>query len=125
MKFDLEAELKRTLRREDASPKFTDRLMERIVTETATAKRENSRNGKGWRQRLAEFFKPAHMKWVVTGATACLLIFAALGVHRYREHQRAIAEIAEGERAREQVILAMRIASAKLNIAQKKVADSR
>jgi len=124
MKFDLEEELKRALRREDASPKFADRVMERIAGSTAATRRQNSRNGKDWRQRLADFFKPARMKWVAAGATAALLIFASFGVHRYREHQRAIAEIAEGERAREEVILAMKIASAKLNIAQKKVVDS-
>ncbi|MCI0662093.1 MAG: hypothetical protein L0220_13565 [Acidobacteria bacterium] len=125
MNFDLEEELKRALRREDASPNFSDRVMERIARSTAATKRENSREGKGWRQRLAELLKPVRMKWAVAGATACLLTFTVLGVHRYREHQREIAEIAEGERAREQVILAMKIASAKLNIAQKKVVDSR
>src|SRR5262245_49279862 len=100
MNFDLEEELKRTLRREAASPKFTDRVMERIARSNAATKRENTRDGKGWRQRLAEFLKPARMKWAVTGATACLLAFSVLGVHRYREHQRVIAEIAEGEKAR-------------------------
>jgi hypothetical protein len=125
MNFDLEEELKRALRRENASPKFTDRVMKHISRSAAAAKRQNSSGWKGWRQRLAEYLKPARMKWVVAGATACLLIITALGVHRYREQQRAIAEIAEGERAREQVILAMRIASAKLNNAQKKVIDNR
>jgi len=124
MNFDLEEELKRALRREDVSPKFTSRVMERIVRSNA-AKSENSKDGKGWRQRLAEFLNPPRMKLAVAGIIACLLTFIALGVHRYREHQRAIAEIAEGEKAREQVILAMRIASTKLKIAQKKVVDSR
>jgi hypothetical protein len=35
-----------------------------------------------------------------------------------------LSEIAEGERAKEQVMMAMRIASAKLNIAQKKVNET-
>ena len=65
-----------------------------------------------------EFFQPPRMKWAMAGAMAFVLIIAAFGVYRYRAHQ---AEIAEGERAKEQVMLAMRITSAKLNVAQKKV----
>ena len=52
---------------------------------------------------------------------AVLLIIAGFGVHNRRENERRrLAEIAEGERAKEQVMLAMRIASAKLNVAQEK-----
>jgi Predicted integral membrane protein (DUF2275) len=119
MSFDLERELKRALHREDASPDFTDRVMARIAAAPGNAKRRRDENR--WWRRLMEFFQPARVKWAVAGAAAFLLIFAAIGVHRYRAHQ---AEIAEGERAKEQVMLAMKIASAKLNIAQKKVAGS-
>jgi hypothetical protein len=122
MSFDLERELKRALHREDASPDFTDRVMARISAASGHAKRRRSRDENRWWRRLMEFFQPARMRWAAAGAAAFLLIFAALGVHRYRAHQ---AEIAEGERAREQVMLAMKIASAKLNIAQKKVVGSR
>jgi hypothetical protein len=66
------------------------------------------------------------MKWAMAGAMAIALIVAGIGVHRYRENerQRMLAEIAEGEKAKEQVMMAMRIASAKLNIAQKKVQET-
>ena len=63
----------------------------------------------------------------MAGAMAIVLIAAIFGVTRYREYQRQMAEIAanaanaEGQRAKEQVMLAMRIASAKLNVAQRKV----
>jgi hypothetical protein len=119
MSFDLERELKRALHREDASPDFTDRVMARITAASGNAKRTGSRDENRWWRRLMEFFQPARMKWAAVGAAAFLLMVAAIGTHRYRAHQ---AEIAEGERAREQVMLAMKIASAKLNIAQKKVA---
>jgi hypothetical protein len=121
MSFDLERELKRALHREDASPDFTDRVMARIVA-PGSARRKRSREENRWWRRLMEFFQPARMKWAAAGVAAFLLMFAAIGVHRYRAHQRAIVEIAEGERAKEQVMLAMKIASAKLNIAQKKIA---
>ena len=49
------------------------------------------------------------------------MVGVMVGGYRYREQQRRQAEIVEGERAKEQVMLAMRIASHKLNIAQKKV----
>jgi hypothetical protein len=65
------------------------------------------------------------MKWAMAGATAVLLIIAAFGLHNRRENEkRRLAEIAEGERAKQQVMLAMRIASAKLNFAQKKVRET-
>ena len=116
-----EDELKHALRREEPSPDFTDRVMARI---TELQRQEKSREKTEWWKKLAEFFRPATMKWAMAGAIVCLLMFAAFGLHRYREHQRAIAEMAEGERAKEQVMLAMRIASAKLNVAQKKVQQS-
>jgi hypothetical protein len=122
MNFDLERELKRALHREDASPDFTDRVMARIAAAPGNAKRGGAGDENRWWRRLMEFFQPARVKWAAAGAAAFLLIWAAIGVHRYRAHQ---AEIAEGERAKEQVMLAMKIASAKLNIAQKKVAGDR
>jgi hypothetical protein len=65
------------------------------------------------------------------GALACLLV--VVGTLRYREHQRLAAERlaqeqtaeeAEGQRAKEQVIFALQLASAKLNVAQRKVRES-
>jgi hypothetical protein len=69
------------------------------------------------------------MKWAAVGAMACLLMTATFGVRYYREQQRLQAEMlaaeqAEGERAKSQVMLALQIASAKLNVAQRKVKES-
>lgn len=127
----LEEELRTALRREDPSPDFTDRVMARIAALPAENKqgkeRKQTNRRPSWPRRLAEFFERFRalqfpgFKWATAAGLVCLLMFAAIGIHRYREHQRAIVEMAEGEKAKEQVMLAMKIASAKLNAAQKKV----
>jgi hypothetical protein len=115
-------ELKLALRREEPSPDFTDRVMARVAE---LQKREKQREEVGWLRKLVEFFQPPQMKWATAGAMAVLLVIAGFGVHLRRESERKrLAEIAEGERAKEQVMLAMRIASAKLNAAQKKVRET-
>jgi hypothetical protein len=118
----IENELRSALRRHEPPPDFSDRVMARIAALPGESSREKSREKRSWSLRLAQFFQPIQVKWAMVGAVCCLMIFATLGVHRYREHQRS--EIAEGERAKEQVMLAMKIASAKLHAAQKKVQES-
>ena len=115
-------ELRHALRREEPSPDFTDRVMARIAE---LQKQEKPREKTDWLRKVVEFFQPPRMKWAMAGAMAVVLLIAGFGVHRSRENERRRqAEIAEGERAKEQVMLAMRIASAKLNIAQKKVYET-
>jgi len=121
-------ELRQALSREEPSPDFTDRVMSRVAE---LQKREKQGEKMGWLRRLTEFFQPPQlkwmkwapkMKWAMAGAMAVLLVIAGFGVHHRRENERRrLAEIAEGEHAKEQVMLAMRIASAKLNVAQRKV----
>jgi len=115
-------ELRHALRREEPSPDFTDRVMARIAE---LQKQEKPREKTDWLRKVVEFFQPPRMKWAMAGAMAVVLLIAGFGVHRSRENERRrLAEIAEGERAKEQLMLAMRIASAKLNIAQKKVYET-
>jgi len=149
-KFD--DELRLALRREEPSPDFTSRVMMRIAQlpkpETinqakigqakigqaeirqAKIRQEKLREENNWWQKLSEIFRPPQAKWAMVGAMAVVLVFVAIGLNQYRQRQieaRRQAEIAaqtEGERAKEQVMLAMRIASAKLNLAQKKVQES-
>ncbi|MBS1790111.1 MAG: hypothetical protein JST85_20475 [Acidobacteria bacterium] len=126
-----EDELKNALRREEPSADFTDRLMARIAAE-AGAERQKDKEKEGrrdWWQTVTALFQPPQMKWAMAGAMAALLIASVVGVNRYREYreekrQAEIAAEAEGQRAKEQVMFAMRIASAKLNVAQKKVKDT-
>lgn len=129
-------ELKIALRREEPSPDFTSRVMARIAQEqekegqSEKAKRRKDDWTLNWLQKLGSIFALPQMKWAMTGAIAALLIVGVIGVNRYRQHQSelqrqaAIAAEAEGQRAKEQVMFAMRIASAKLNVAQKKVRDT-
>ena len=119
-RFDEQLEL--ALRREEPSPDFTDRVMARIAE---LQRQEKPREKTDWLRKVVEFFQPPRMKWATAGAMAVVLLIAGFGLHRSRENERRRqAEIAEGERAKEQVMLAMRIASAKLNIAQKKVYET-
>lgn len=125
-------ELKLALRREQPSPDFTDRVMTRIAQLPAPESKGEGGEGRWreWGRKVFAFFEVPKLGWATAGALAVVLFAAAFGVMRYREHQielRRQAEIAaqaEGERAKEQVMLAMRIASAKLNLAQKKVQET-
>lgn len=122
----LDDELKIALRREQPSADFTDRLMARIAQGADSAlekKAERPLEKKRWLSTLRGYFSFAPAKWAFAGALASLLIVAGFMLSAERERQRAV-EIAEGEKAKEQVMLAMRIASAKLNVAQKKVQES-
>ena len=138
-KFDFEDELKLALRREEPSPDFTNRVMARIQAmeqspvrnqQKQEKQQETLREENNWRQRFADLFRPPTIKWAMAGAMAAVLIAAIFGLARYREHQIELqrqaetAANAEGERAKEQVMLAMRIASAKLNVAQRKVKEA-
>jgi negative regulator of sigma E activity len=77
----LDDELKTALRRQEPSPDFTARLMERINTSPAPRP--------GFRQRLAAFFDSFDWRWAAIGATAVLLV--AIGTAQYRRlHQTAV-----------------------------------
>lgn len=132
-------EMRLAFRREEPSPDFTDRVMARVgelqkleksrekIERTGEVERERpgERNGSSWLRYISEAFKPPRMKWAMAGAMAIVLLIAGFVIYRGRENERRrLAEIAEGERAKEQVMLAMRIASAKLNAAQKRVYET-
>ena len=55
------------------------------------------------------------MRWATAGVVACALLVAGLE-YRHERHLRA-----EGEAAKQQLVLALRIAGAKLYVAQEKV----
>jgi Predicted integral membrane protein (DUF2275) len=118
----IDDELKLALRREEPAPDFTDRVMARIAE---LQSQEKPREKTDWLKRLVEFFQPPQMKWAMAGAIAVILLVTGFGVYRSRENERRrLAEIAEGEHAKEQVMLAMRITSAKLNVVHKKVNEA-
>jgi hypothetical protein len=132
----LEEKLKLALRREEPPAEFADRVMSRIARLPEEIKQEKPGENAGlagardevksWRQKLLAIFEFPQLKWAMAGAMAAALLIAGFGVYRNRENerQRMLAEIADGELAKEQVILAMRIASEKLNVAQRKINET-
>ena len=103
-----EEELKSALRRQEAPAGFAERVLARVAKETATepAPRRNP-----W---LTFFMQPL-VRWASAAALAAALI--AGGIH-YRNLQR---ERAQGEAAKQQLMLALRIAGTKLQLAKAKV----
>lgn len=103
-----ENDLKDALRREEAPEGFADRVL-------ARAAREKQQAHSDPRESLLTFFTRPLVRWAAAGALAAALI--AGGV-QYRNVQR---ERAEGEAAKERLMLAVRIAGAKLYHAKSKV----
>lgn len=101
--------LRQALRREDPGPHFTARVLVRAAAASVS-------KPWGWK-RLASAFRPVRVRWAAAGALACVLLMA--GGVEYRQRQTRI----QGEAARQQLVLALRIAGTKLNWARAKVAQ--
>ncbi|MBK8315762.1 MAG: hypothetical protein IPL01_17840 [Acidobacteria bacterium] len=116
-------ELKVALRSEEPSAGFTERLMARVDDLQSTRQQNNQkiREKRSVLRMILELFNPGQVSWAMASALAGLMVFSAFGVIRYRENQRLLLEAAQGEAAKEQLIFAMKIASEKLNVAQKRV----
>ena len=94
----LETDLRRALRRESPAPGFASRVMQRI-------------------ERGEE---PKRRPWF-RAVAASLTLTALVGAGAaYQDHQRRVRE---GEQAKEQVLLALRIAGEKVRYAQSEVRD--
>ncbi len=101
-----EQELKRALARQQPSADFTERLFARIEEEQAAAPVR-------WWQRIAQW--PAQTIWAL--APVCVLILLTSGTMLYTQHRRAV----QGEHAKQQLLLALRITSNKLQATQRQV----
>jgi hypothetical protein len=101
----LDDALREALRREEPPDGFAERVLARID------RRPEERAA--WRGWLAGFRAP-RLRWATAFAAAALVI----GGFEYRAQR---VEQAEGERAKEQVMLALRITGTKLRFAQAKV----
>lgn len=101
---NLEDDLRRALRRESPAPGFASRVLQRIELD------ETSRRGTAWRSRQT---------WRNVAASLTLtIVLGSWGAHTIHERRQA-----EGERAREQVLLALRIAGEKVRYVQHEVRD--
>ena len=101
-------ELKGALRRCEPSGGFTERVLTRIAAEEAA---QSAPQRESW----LRFFTQSLVRWASVAALGSALI--AGGIH-YRNVQR---ERAEGEAAKQQLMLALRIAGSKLQLAKAKV----
>ena len=97
-----EDDLRNLLKRKEPPADFAERVRARI--EAASPR-------KSFVRQTAEFFRRPMLRWAAVG-TACLALAIGL-VQHHREQQRR----AQAEQAREQAILALHIASSKLNAA--------
>ena len=101
-------ELKGALRRREPPDGFAERVLTRVVVESAAQSVPH-------REPWLKFFTQPLVRWASAAALAGALI--AGGIH-YRNVQR---ERTEGEAAKQQLMLALRIASSKLQLAKAKV----
>ena len=94
---NLDDELRSALQRQEPPPDFAERVMARVAAAPA-------------RQAPRLWFRLPATRWAMAMAATVLLAVGCLEYRRY-----------EGERAKSQVLLAVRIAASKLNKAQRKV----
>ena len=113
---ELDDELRRVLRREDPPAGFAERVMERVNEKQPACPERVERVE---RARLA----PAARPWVMRWAAAAVLVAALGGGYQYRAVQKARDERARGEAAKEQVMQALRLAGAKLQLVQATVKE--
>ena len=103
----LEEALKQALHREEAPPNFAASVLTRVAQDAAARESKT--------QSWLRIFSQPFVRWAAFATVAICLI--ADGVH-YRAQQR---DRAQGEAAKQQLMLALRIAGTKLHMAKEKV----
>ncbi|MEW6209871.1 MAG: hypothetical protein AB1631_16015 [Acidobacteriota bacterium] len=92
----LEDELRKAFRREEPSPDFADRVMERVRAQSPPVKTA------GW-QRFFPAFETPRVRWAAIGAAALLLIvIGVIGYQKSRQSEDQQANIKQGTLAPEQ-----------------------
>jgi hypothetical protein len=108
----IEDTLRQALRREQPSNGFEDRLLARVHGRRSEAALFL------WAAWLRGFFRQPLMRWATAAALGVALIASGI---EYRKVQRERRERAEGEAAKQQLMLALRIAGSKLQLAKSRV----
>ena len=103
---NLEDQLRAALRREEPPADLADRVLARLNRPVAPS----------WRDRLAILAHPPRIQWVAIALMVSILLPTA--TVRYRRERE------KGERAKQQLLFAMRVAGSRLNRAQKRVLES-
>ncbi|RPI28894.1 MAG: hypothetical protein EHM61_03485 [Acidobacteria bacterium] len=122
----IEDELKKTLGRTEAPETLLPGIMKRLPATSRTARMP-------WTARLANFFRAPWIPWAAAACTACLVLLVS-GVLYYRvlapetaepfagkTPVSGLAEIEQGRQAKEQLLIALQIASEKLTEASQAV----
>lgn len=102
----LEEELKKALRPVDSPAGFAERVLARAAKE---GERATPQKASGW----FAWFGTGGLRWAAACALCVALAVSAIGYHHERDRQ--------GEQAKEQLMLALRITSSKLQIATQSV----
>jgi hypothetical protein len=105
----LEEDLKVALRREAAPPDFAERVLARLDQPVAPEP--------SWWEMLAVLLRPPRVQWVALSVIFSVMIPASV---QYRKQQRMRAE---GERAKEELVFAVRVAGDKLHKVQQRVLE--
>jgi hypothetical protein len=103
----LEEELKKALQRVEPPPGFA----QRVLAKAAKREQEGKRTARFWFAWLA----PAGLRWA-SAAALCLVLASSGLLYRHEERKR-------GEAAKEQLMLALRITSSKLQIVTQNVRE--
>lgn len=102
-----ENELREALQRKDPGEAFTQKVMARLAQQQSQAATPSSEGN--WFQ---EFWRRLGLRPVLVAAVVALVALSgSLGLAKYRK----VREARAGEAAKRQVLLALRISSAKLN----------
>src|SRR5437868_3558220 len=97
-----EDDLREALRRQEPSSDFSQRVLERIASRAPAPRTVRPR---AWRWP----------SWTPLAVAACVLV-SLVGSFEYRNYR-------AGQRAKQELVVALHIAGSKLNLAQKKVLD--
>src|SRR5262245_34899491 len=111
----LENELKKALSRKEPSAGFTQKVLDEVASRSYE---QAVKNPVGKRPFWFGIFGLTRLRWVT--ATLLLGLVVGLGAYRYRQQQRMERE---KELTKRQVLLALHIASSKLNRAQRLVVE--
>jgi len=105
----LEDDLKMALQRTEPAEDFVDRVLARVNQPPPPEPR--------WWERLTVLLRPPRLQWVA----ACLILSVMIPTGlQYRREQRMRAE---GEKAKEQLMFAVRVAGNRLHRVQQKVLE--
>jgi hypothetical protein len=102
-------ELKHALRRQAAPDGFSERLMQRLEQQSG------QKSAAVPRESLLSLFTRPLVRWAAAGALAVALVAGGVHIQNVRR------ERAEGEAAKQRLMLALRIAGSKLQLARSKV----